>query len=127
MRSREGMGVLLPVAGAVLLRRCKCSPVRRDAQVGGRCAAQVDRSVPPVRPWGTIRDVQPVELAVGDLLLRPWRVEDTELVLAAMQDPDIRLWNGFSGEFGVEDVGVWLTRRMNWASGTHASWAVQTA
>jgi RimJ/RimL family protein N-acetyltransferase len=68
--------------------------------------------------------VDPVELAVGDLRLRPWRVDDTEMVLAAMQDPDIRLWNGFAGEFGLEDVGVWLTRRMNWSSGTHASWAV---
>jgi RimJ/RimL family protein N-acetyltransferase len=69
--------------------------------------------------------VNPVELTVGRLCLRPWRVDDTELVLAAMQDDEIRLWNGFAGEFGVEDVGVWLTRRMNWSSGTHASWAVE--
>ena len=70
------------------------------------------------------RGVDPVELTVAALRLRPWRVDDTETVLAAMQDPEIRLWNGFTGDFGLEDVGVWLTRRMNWSAGTHASWAV---
>jgi RimJ/RimL family protein N-acetyltransferase len=67
--------------------------------------------------------VDPVELAVGALRLRPWRVEDADAVLAALQDDEVRLWNGF-GEVTVEEVGVWLTRRMNWASGDHASWAV---
>ena len=69
--------------------------------------------------------MDPVELPVGDLRLRPWRVEDSEVVLVALQDPEIRLWNGFAGDPGLADVGVWLTRRMNWASGTHASWAVE--
>jgi RimJ/RimL family protein N-acetyltransferase len=71
--------------------------------------------------------VDPVELCVGDLRLRPWRVDDADAVLAVMQDPDIRLWNGFEGEFSLEDVGVWLTRRMNWSAGDHASWAVDQA
>jgi RimJ/RimL family protein N-acetyltransferase len=66
-----------------------------------------------------------VELAVGDLRLRPWRVEDAELILAAMQDEEIRVWNGFAGEFTLEDAGVWLSRRMNWSAGDHASWAVE--
>ena len=67
--------------------------------------------------------MDPVELAVGALRLRPWRVEDADAVLAALQDDEVRLWNGF-GEVTVGEVGVWLTRRMNWASGDHASWAV---
>jgi RimJ/RimL family protein N-acetyltransferase len=79
------------------------------------------------RSCGTIGGVDPVELRVADLRLRPWRVDDTEAVLAAMQDPEIRLWNGFSGDFGLEDVGVWLTRRMDWSAGTHASWSVVDA
>ncbi len=70
--------------------------------------------------------MDPVELTVGDLRLRPWRVEDAEAVLAALQDDEVRLWNGF-GTVTLEDVGVWLTRRMNWASGDHASWAVVDA
>jgi len=81
--------------------------------------------MPSCGPCGTIAVVDPVELAVGDLLLRPWQVDDTEAVLAALQDPQIRLWNGFAGDCTLEDVGVWLSRRMNWSSGTHASWAVE--
>ncbi len=71
--------------------------------------------------------MDPVELRVADLRLRPWRVDDTEALVAAMQDPEIRLWNGFAGDFGLEDVGVWLTRRIDWSAGTHASWAVVDA
>ena len=74
-----------------------------------------------------MRGVDPVELRVEGFRLRPWRVDDTEAVLAAMQDPEIRLWNGFAGEFGIEDVGVWLTRRIDWSAGTHASWSVVDA
>jgi RimJ/RimL family protein N-acetyltransferase len=67
--------------------------------------------------------VDPVELEVAGLRLRPWQVEDADAVLGAMQDDQVRLWNGF-GEVTLEDVGVWLTRRMNWSGGDHASWAV---
>ena len=70
--------------------------------------------------------MDPVELSAGNLRLRPWSVEDAEAVLTALQDDEVRLWNGF-GEVTVEDVGVWLTRRMNWAGGDHASWAVVDA
>ncbi len=67
--------------------------------------------------------MDPVELSAGPLRLRPWRVEDADALLAALQDGEVRLWNGF-GEVTLEDVGVWLTRRMNWSGGDHASWAV---
>ena len=64
-----------------------------------------------------------MELTAGPFRLRPWRVDDADAVLAALQDDEVRLWNGF-GTVSLEDVGVWLTRRMNWSSGDHASWAV---
>lgn len=67
--------------------------------------------------------MEPVELSAGDLRLRPWSVDDAEAVRAALQDDEVRLWNGF-GEVTLEDVAVWLTRRMNWSAGDHASWAV---
>jgi RimJ/RimL family protein N-acetyltransferase len=76
---------------------------------------------------GSIGVVEPVELCVGDLRLRAWSVDDSEAVLTAMQDPEVRIWNGFEGDLGLEDVGVWLTRRMNWSSGDHASWAIVEA
>jgi RimJ/RimL family protein N-acetyltransferase len=70
--------------------------------------------------------VDPVEVAVGGLLLRPWQVDDAHDVLAALRDDEVRLWNGF-GEVTLEEVGVWLTRRMNWSAGDHASWAIVEA
>jgi RimJ/RimL family protein N-acetyltransferase len=70
--------------------------------------------------------VDPVELAVGPLRLRPWRVDDADAVLQAMQDRGMRVWNGF-GSFTREDAGLWLTHRMDWSAGTRASWAVVDA
>jgi RimJ/RimL family protein N-acetyltransferase len=67
--------------------------------------------------------MEPVELAAGPLRLRAWRVEDAEDVLEALNDEQVRLWNG-CGEATLEDAAVWLARRMNWSVGDHASWAV---
>jgi RimJ/RimL family protein N-acetyltransferase len=67
--------------------------------------------------------VDPVELDVGPLRLRPWCVEDADEVLRAMQDRGMRVWNGFDS-FTREDAGLWLTHRMDWTAGTRASWAV---
>jgi RimJ/RimL family protein N-acetyltransferase len=70
--------------------------------------------------------VEPVELSVGGLRLRPWRVDDADAVLAAMQDRDTRVWNGFDS-FTREDAALWLTHRLDWTAGTRASWAVVDA
>ena len=80
--------------------------------------------LPPAPGSGSMAGMDPVELRVAGLRLRPWRVEDADDVLAALRDDEVRLWNGF-GTVTLEEVGVWLTRRMNWSSGTHASWAVE--
>ncbi|HLM05336.1 MAG TPA: GNAT family N-acetyltransferase [Blastococcus sp.] len=69
--------------------------------------------------------VEPVELTTGALRLRPWRADDIEDVWAALQDPDIRLWN--SGGVGTrEDAVALLSRRSLW-TGDHVSWAVVDA
>ncbi len=70
--------------------------------------------------------MDPVELAAGPWRLRPWGVEDAADVLAALNDEQIRLWNG-SRTTTLEDAAVWLSRRMNWSAGDHASWAVVDA
>ncbi|MGY2083583.1 GNAT family N-acetyltransferase [Blastococcus sp. SYSU DS0539] len=74
----------------------------------------------PPQPPGPL---EPVELPVGPLLLRPWREDDVEAVWAAFQDPGIRLWNG-GGVASRTDALVLLGRRMDWTSGDHASWAL---
>jgi len=67
--------------------------------------------------------IEPVELRAGAFRLRPWRVDDADAVWRAFQDPDLRLWNG-SGVVTREDALALVGRRLDWSSGSHASWVV---
>ena len=67
--------------------------------------------------------ISPVELEAGPLVLRPWRPDDADAVLVALQDQDIRLWNG-SGVASRADAVTFVARRADWSGGDHASWAV---
>jgi RimJ/RimL family protein N-acetyltransferase len=70
--------------------------------------------------------IEPVELRAGDLLLRPWREDDVDPYWAALQDHDLRLWNGSEVE-SRDDAAAILARRRDWTGGDHASWAVVDA
>ncbi len=70
--------------------------------------------------------VEPFELSAGPVVLRPWRDDDIEEVWAALQDPEIRLWNG-TGSDTREDCVRMLRGRQDWGPGDHASWAVVDA
>ena len=67
--------------------------------------------------------ISPVELAAGPLALRPWRPDDADAVWAALQDQEIRLWNG-GGVASHADAVTLVARRADWRGGDHASWAV---
>ena len=67
---------------------------------------------------------EPFELPVGELVLRPWREDDVDAVWAAVQDPEVRLWNA-SGAGSPEDVARMLARRRDWSAGDHCSWAIE--
>ncbi|MET0764089.1 MAG: GNAT family N-acetyltransferase [Blastococcus sp.] len=67
--------------------------------------------------------IEPVELDAGSVRLRPWQEGDADAVWAALQDPDIELWNG-GGVRSPEDALALVRRRADWSSGTNASWAV---
>jgi RimJ/RimL family protein N-acetyltransferase len=69
-----------------------------------------------------MRGMEPFELPVGRLLLRPWRDDDADATWAALQDPEIRLWNS-SGSPTRESVNRFLRDRADWSEGDHASWA----
>ena len=70
--------------------------------------------------------IEPFELPAGPLLLRPWRDDDVDAVWDALQDPEIRLWNG-AGSGSREAVAAMLRGRRDWSAGDHASWAVVDA
>ena len=66
--------------------------------------------------------IGPVEIEAGPVRLRPWREDDADDMLAAQQDPDIRMWAGGRGVVSREDA-VALLRRLT-GSEDRASWAV---
>src|SRR5690348_7331887 len=70
--------------------------------------------------------VQPCEVVAQGVLLRPWRDDDIDALWAALQDADIRLWNG-SGSASYDDAVSFIRDRQDWSSGSHASWAVVDA
>jgi RimJ/RimL family protein N-acetyltransferase len=67
--------------------------------------------------------MEPFELPVGSVLLRPWREDDADATWAALRDPEILLWNS-SGSASREAVARFLRARADWSGGDHASWAV---
>lgn len=69
--------------------------------------------------------MDPVTLPAGPFRLRPWRAEDVDAALAALLDPETRLWNA-GWVTTRDDAANWLERRMEWG-GDHASWAVEDA
>ena len=56
---------------------------------------------------------------------RPWRSDDVDAALAALLEPETRLWNAGWVQTR-DDATVWLERRQDW-TGDHASWAVEDA
>jgi RimJ/RimL family protein N-acetyltransferase len=70
--------------------------------------------------------LRPVALTAGPVLLRAWRPGDADAVRAALQDPEIRRWNG-SGEGSRDDAARFVAGRADWSAGNHASWAVVDA
>jgi RimJ/RimL family protein N-acetyltransferase len=67
--------------------------------------------------------IEPVELPLGDVLLRPWRDDDADAYWAALESPGGRLWHG-STLATRDDLRAGLARRRDWTTGDHASWAL---
>lgn len=66
---------------------------------------------------------EPPEIRWGTLLLRPWSAGDASVVLTALNDPEIALWNA-SAVRTVEEATDWIVRRADWSAGDHVSLAV---
>jgi len=58
--------------------------------------------------------MEPFELPVGQVLLRPWRADDADATWAALRDPEILLWNS-SGSASREAVARFLRARADWS------------
>lgn len=69
--------------------------------------------------------MEPLQISVPGLLLRPWRAQDAPEVMAAMREPAIARWNAApSAAAGLEGAREWVRRRADWSGGDHASFAM---
>jgi RimJ/RimL family protein N-acetyltransferase len=82
------------------------------------------RLIPPVLDSGSISNcVQPVIHINGELLLRPWWVDDASVVVAGYGDPDIQRWIPYSydSDEAVDVINKWND---GWRHETGACWAI---
>jgi RimJ/RimL family protein N-acetyltransferase len=62
--------------------------------------------------------MEPIELADGDLTLRPWRPADADAVYRACQDPDIQRWTTVPSPYRLEDARQFVSDApRKWESG----------
>ncbi|UQU61291.1 GNAT family N-acetyltransferase [Couchioplanes caeruleus] len=82
-------------------------------------------TTPPTIPAGTLcAGPQPVLVAAGDLLLRPWQHADVPAFLAAYDDPAIQRWHTRRPS-SADHVRAWFAEyRRDWAEARGAHWAV---
>jgi [ribosomal protein S5]-alanine N-acetyltransferase len=66
-------------------------------------------------------------LQVEDLRLRPWTVDDVDVVISAFADPSIRHYAGNLYDTADEATRFVTTRSASWAQGTGAAWAITAA
>lgn len=80
--------------------------------------------VGPVVPSGRLSGLTQPELAVDELLLRPWRASDAPAIVEAYRDPDIRRWHVRS--MSAAEASAWASSWAGrWAAETGAGWAVE--
>ncbi len=68
--------------------------------------------------------LQPVEIELGEWVLRPPRPEDAAEALTMLSDPEVRQWNPVPSVVDLADAERWLARGADWKSGDHATFSV---
>src|SRR3954464_9350790 len=71
--------------------------------------------------------VEPVELAVDGLLLRPPRTAEAVDALAMLLDHESVLWNPAPSVVDVPTARAWCERGADWSDGDHATFSVVDA
>ncbi|HEY1278958.1 MAG TPA: GNAT family N-acetyltransferase, partial [Acidimicrobiales bacterium] len=71
---------------------------------------------------GSMPAMEPFEIVVDDLLIRPWRPEDADAVYRACQDPEVQRWTSIPSPYGREHAAGFVTRHTAeaWATGSAA-------
>jgi RimJ/RimL family protein N-acetyltransferase len=69
--------------------------------------------------------LSPPDLRGDTIALRPWRPDDLESMVAAVQDPDVTRWTSVPDRYGDAEGRDYLdSAARSWADGTAASFAI---
>ena len=71
--------------------------------------------------------IDPVELTVGSLLLRPPDVAEAADALAMVLDPETARWNPVPSVVDLATAREWCERLADWSDGDHATFSVLDA
>lgn len=71
--------------------------------------------------------IEPVELHVGEWLLRPPQPQDAPEALTMLTDPDVRQWNPVPSVADEPGAQRWLARGADWSAGDHATFSIVEA
>ena len=85
------------------------------------------RLIPPEVTPGTLALHEQPVLHGGGLVLRPWTIDDREVVAEAYRDPDIQRWHlqRFDEHEEPDGPEAWIAAtRAGWQAETTAGWAV---
>ena len=69
-----------------------------------------------------VKGLRPLDVVAAGVLLRPWRDEDIDVLWEALQDPEIRTWNG-SGSGSYDEAADFIRRRQDWRAGATSTTA----
>jgi RimJ/RimL family protein N-acetyltransferase len=73
-------------------------------------------------------ELQPPDLRTDTIVLRPWRLDDLDDLVAELQDPEIPRWTRIPEPYGRDDGREFLERTAEgWRAGTSANFAVVAA
>jgi RimJ/RimL family protein N-acetyltransferase len=72
--------------------------------------------------------IETPDLRTEKIVLRPWRADDLDAMVSALQDPEIPRWTTVPERYGVEEGRLFLdASAQGWADGTSAHFAVVDA
>ena len=78
--------------------------------------------VPPVLPAGALAEQPQPRLTSGKLVLRPWAIEDADVLVSAYSDPEIRRWHVRT--MSIDEAQEWIgSRQERWRRELGADWA----
>lgn len=99
--------------------------IRHDEHRHARLATDPPGRVPA--PPADRPPIEPAQLTVGQLLLRPPSLDEAEDALRMLADPDVVMWNPGPEALDLDEARAWCARLADWSDGSHTTFSVLDA